>query len=106
MEGLIAFQLHFDRMLTFALLVLFASHDHIVSYAVFTTFVRILRQQIFWGFFYFLSGCLEEIAFEALFLSDLKGSTFEKHAKFINGLETFKVQVKQHIPVADSSVRL
>ena len=52
------------------------------------------------------SGFLEEIAFEALFLSDLNGRVFEKHSEFINGLESFKVQMKQHISLEQSSVRI
>ena len=53
-----------------------------------------------------LLGCLEEIAFEALFQLDLNGKNFEKSQTFINGLDSFKAQVKQHISAAESSVRL
>ena len=56
--------------------------------------------------FCILLGCLEEIAFEALFQLDLNGKNFEKSPTFINGLDSFHVQVKQHISAAESSVRL
>jgi len=51
-----------------------------------------------------IPGCLEEIAFEALFQLDLNGKNFEKSQTFINGLDSFKVQVKQHISAAESSI--
>ena len=62
--------------------------------------------EAYWHHWIDISGCLEEIAFEAIFLVDRSSPEFGKHSKFINGLESFQVQMKRHIAVEESSVRL